>query len=55
MLHPFSPEHGSDLAHARFGSIVAMLEFFLLLVESSEVVLFYHNDLGSTIELASEV
>ena len=52
MLESFSPEAGSDLAHYLFGSIVGLLEFFLLLVQSFEVVVFCHNDLGSAMELA---
>ena len=53
MLNSFSPEHGSDLAYSLFGSIVGLLEFFLFFVESFEVVVFCHNDLGRTIKLAS--
>jgi len=55
MLNSFSPERGSDLAHPLFDLIVCWLEFFLLLVESFEVVVFYHNYLGGTIEFATEV
>jgi len=55
MLNSFSPECGSDLAHPLFDSIVGLLEFFLILVELFEVVVFCHNDLGSAIQLASEV
>jgi len=55
MINPFFPEHGSDMAHPLFGSIVCLLEFFLLLVEVFEVVVFCHNKLGGAIQLPSEV
>ena len=55
MPNSFSPERGSDLAHPVFDSIVGLLKFFLLLVESFEVVVFCHNDLGGAVQLASEV
>jgi len=43
------------LAHPLFASIVGLLEFLLFLIEPFEVVILCHNDLGSAIELASEV
>jgi len=49
------PQHTPDLAHPLFTSIVDLLEFLFLLIEPCEVVVFCHNDLGSAIELASEV
>jgi len=55
MLNSFLPQHSPDLAHPLFASIVGLLEFLLFLVEPFEVVIFCHNDLGSPIELASEV
>ena len=55
MLNPFLPEHTPDLAHPLFGSIVGLLEFFLFLIESFEVVVFCDNGLRGAIELASEV
>ena len=55
MLNPFLPKHTSDLAHPLFASIVALLEFLFFFIEPFEVVILCHNDLGSAIELASEV
>jgi len=55
MLNSFLPQHTSGLAHALFASIVGLLEFLLFLIESFEVVVFCHNDLGGAIELALEV
>jgi len=55
MLNSFSPERGSDLAHFLFDTIVCLLEFFLLLVESFEVVVIGDDDLRGAIELAPEV
>jgi len=55
MLNPFFPQHSPDLGHPLFASIIGLLEFFLFLIELFEVVIFCHNDLGSAIELASEV
>jgi len=55
MLNSFLPEHTPNLTHPLFASIVGLLEFLFLLIELFEVVVFCHNDLGSAIELASEV
>ena len=55
MLYSFFPQYTPDLAHPLFGSILGLLEFFLFLVLSSEVVVFCHNDLGGAMELALEV
>jgi len=55
MLNSFLPQHTSDLAYPLFASLVCLLEFLFLLVKSFEIVVFCHNDLGSAIELASEV
>jgi len=44
-----------DRVYSLFPLIVGLLEFFLLLVESFEVVVLCNNDLGSAIELALEV
>ena len=55
MLNSFLPQHTSDLAHPLFASIIGLLEFLLLLIESFEVVVFCHKDLGRAIELPSEV
>jgi len=55
MLNSFLPQHTSDLAHPLFASVVGLLEFLFLLIEPFEVVVLCHNDLGSAIELASEV
>jgi len=55
MLNSFSPECASDLVHPLFDSIVCLWEFFFLLVESFEVIVFCPNSLGGVIELASDV
>jgi len=55
MLNSFLPQHTSDLTHPLFASVVGLLEFLFLLIEPFEVVILCHNDLGSAIELASEV
>ena len=55
MLNSFFPQHPADLAHPLFALIIGLLDFVLFLIEPFEVVIFYHNDLGSAIELASEV
>jgi len=55
MLNSFRPQHTPDLAHPLFGSIVGLLEFFLFLIESFEVVVFCHNNLGGAVQLPSEV
>ena len=55
MLNSFLPQHTSDLAHPLFASIVGLLEFLFFFIEPFEVVILCHNDLGSAIELASEV
>jgi len=55
MLNSFLPQHTSDLTHPLFASVVGLLGFLFLLIEPFEVVILCHNDLGSTIELASEV
>jgi len=55
MLKSFLPQHISDLGHPLFGSIVGLLEFFLFLIESLEVVVFCHHNLGRAVQLASEV
>ena len=55
MLNSFLPQHTPDLAHPLFGSIVGLLEFFLFLIESFEVVVFCNDGLRTAIELASEV
>jgi len=55
MLNSFLPPHTSDLTHPLFASVVGLLEFVFLLVEPLEVVILCHDDLGSAIELASEV
>ena len=55
MLNPFPPERGSDLSHPLFDFIVGLLYFLFFLVKSFEVVVFRDNDLGCSIELASEV
>jgi len=55
MLNSFLPLHTPDLAHYLFDSIVGLLEFSLFQVESSEVLVFCHNELGSAVELASQV
>jgi len=54
MLDSFLPQHTLDLAHPLFDSIVCLLEFFLFLVESFEVVVFCDDGLRGAIELASE-
>ena len=55
MLDSFLPQHPSDLAHTLFGSIVGLLEFFLLLIEWFELVIFCDDRWPDTGELASEV
>jgi len=55
MLNSFFPQHSPDLAHPLFESIIGLLDFFLFLIEAFDVVIFCHHDLGSVIELASEV
>jgi len=55
MLNSFPPPHTPKLAYPLFASIVGLLEFFLFLIESFEVVVFCHNDLGGAVQLASEV
>ena len=55
MLDSFLPQHTPDLVHPLFGSNLGLLEFFLFLIESFEVVFFCDNGLRSAIELASEV
>jgi len=55
MLNSFLPQHTPDLAHPLLASVGGLLELPLLLVEPFEVVVLCHNDLGSAIELASEV
>jgi len=55
MLNSFLPQHTPDLAHPLFHLIICLLEFFFLLVELFEVLVFGHYDLGSAIELASEI
>jgi len=55
MLNSFLPQHTPDLAHPLFASVVGLLEFLLFLIEPFKVVILCHNDLGSAIELASEV
>jgi len=55
MLNSFLPQHTPDLAHSLFASIVGLLEFLRFLIEPFEVLILCHNDLGSAIELASEV
>jgi len=55
MLNSFLPQHTSDLAHPLFGSIVGLFEFFLFLIELFEVVVFYHNHLGSVGQVVSEL
>jgi len=55
MLNSFLPQHTSNLAHPLFALVVGLLEFLFLLIEPFEVVILCHNDLGSAIELASEV
>jgi len=54
MLNSFFPQQTPDLAHPLFGSIVGLLEFLLFLIESFEVVVFCHNNLGGSVQLASE-
>jgi len=55
MVNCFSPERGFELAHPLFDSILGTLDFFLLLVESFEGVVFFDNYLRATIEQAWEV
>jgi len=55
MLNSFLPQHTPYLAHPLFASVVGLLEFLFLPVEPFEVLVFCHNDLGRSIELASEV
>jgi len=55
MLNSFLPQHSPDLAHPLFPSIVDLLEFVLLLIESFEVVVLRHNDLAGMVEMASRV
>ena len=55
MLDPFLPQPTPDLAHPLFGSILGLLEFFLFLIESFEVVVFCNDGLRGALELASEV
>jgi len=55
MLNSFLLQYTSDLAYPLFASIIGLLELLLFLIEPFEVVIFCHNDLGSAIELGSEV
>jgi len=55
MLDSFLPQHTPDLAHPLLCLIVHLLEFFLFLIESFEVVVFGDDGLRGTIELASDV
>jgi len=55
MLNYFFLQHTPDLVYFLFGWILGLLEFFLFLVELFKVVVFCHNNLGSSIELVSEV
>jgi len=55
MLNSFLPQHTPNLAHLLFAPVVGLLEFLFFLIEPFEVVILCHNDLGSAIELASEV
>jgi len=55
MLNSLFPQHTPDLALPLFSSVVGLLEFLLFLIEPFEVVILCHNNLGSAIQLASEV
>ena len=55
MLNSFLPQHTPYMAHPLLDSIVALWEFFLFLIQSFEVVVLRHNDLGGAVQLASEV
>ena len=55
MLNSFFPQQTPNLAHPLFASIVGLLEFLSLLIEPFQVVVFCHTDLGSAMEMASEV
>ena len=55
MLDSFLPQPTPDLAHPLFGSIIGLLEFFLFLIESFEVVVLGDDGLRGAVELASEV
>jgi len=55
MLNSFLPQYSPELAHPLFASIIGLLEFFHFLIEPFEVVIFCHKDLGTAINLASEV
>jgi len=52
MQNSFLTQHTPNLTHPLFGSIVGLLEFFLFLIESFEVVVFLDDGLRSAIELA---
>ena len=55
MPNSFLPQHTPELAHPLFASIIGLLEFFLFLIESFEVVVFCDDGSRSAIELATEV
>jgi len=55
MLNSSLRQPTPELAHPLFGSIVGFWDFFLFLIESFEVVVFCHNNLGGLVLLAAEV
>jgi len=55
MLDFFLPPLTPALVHPLFGSIVGLLEFFLFLIQSFDLVVFGNNSLRGAIQLASKV